>query len=58
MLENPVTVTDINIPFGKLVGIIMKIMLASIPAVVLFYVLMFLAWGAFIKVMSSGGSGW
>ena len=41
MKENPstrrTTITDIDIPFARLVGIILKFMLASIPAVILFY---------------------
>ncbi|MFK5924402.1 MAG: hypothetical protein QM496_19675 [Verrucomicrobiota bacterium] len=32
------TITNIDIPFGRLVAIIFKIMLAAIPAVMLFYV--------------------
>jgi hypothetical protein len=33
----PITVTDVNIPFGRLVVIILKFMLASIPALIVFY---------------------
>lgn len=32
-----VTVTDIDIPFGRLVVLILKFMLASIPAVLIMY---------------------
>ena len=39
-IPQPVTVTDINIPFGRLVGLILKIMLASIPAVLIIYAIM------------------
>jgi hypothetical protein len=39
-IPQPVTVTDINIPFGRLVGLILKIMLASIPAVLIMYAIM------------------
>jgi hypothetical protein len=34
-----ITVTDVDIPFGRLVGLILKIMLASIPALIVFYLL-------------------
>lgn len=37
---HPVTVTDINIPFGRLVVLILKFMLASIPAIILMYAIM------------------
>ncbi len=40
MNENRTTVTDVAIPFGRMVIIILKFMLASIPAVLLFYVIM------------------
>lgn len=36
----PITVTDINIPFGRLVVLILKFMLASIPAVLIMYAIM------------------
>lgn len=35
-----VTVTDINIPFGRLVVIILKFILASIPAMLVIYAIM------------------
>jgi hypothetical protein len=41
MNENRVTVTDIDIPFGRLVNLILKLMLAAIPAVLLFYAVIF-----------------
>ena len=41
MNENKVTLTDIDIPFGRMVGIILKFMLASIPAVLLLYLVIF-----------------
>lgn len=37
---HPVTVTDIDIPFGRMVVLILKFMLASIPAVILMYAIM------------------
>ena len=33
-------ITDIDIPFGRLVGIMLKFMLASIPAVLTMYAIM------------------
>ena len=39
-IPQPVTVTDVNIPFGRLVVLILKIMLASIPAVLIMYAIM------------------
>ncbi len=40
MNENPITVTNIDIPFGRMILIILKFMLASIPAVLLMYLIM------------------
>lgn len=37
---NPVTINNIDIPFGRLVAIIFKFMLASIPAVLLLYLVL------------------
>ena len=34
---NGVTVRDFDIPFGRLVAIILKVMIASIPALIVFY---------------------
>lgn len=41
MNDNRITVTDIDIPFGRMVMIIFKLMLASIPAVLLLYTIIF-----------------
>ena len=41
MNENRTTVTDIDIPFGRMIIIILKLMLASIPAVLLLYAVIF-----------------
>jgi hypothetical protein len=35
--DTPTVITDIDIPFGRLVMIMLKFMFASIPAVILFY---------------------
>ncbi len=37
----PIVVNDIDIPFGRLVLILLKVMLASIPAIILFYAVFF-----------------
>ena len=37
MTEAHTTITDVDIPFGRMVMIILKFMLASIPAMLLFY---------------------
>lgn len=39
--ETPVTITNVDIPFGRLVMIILKVMLASIPAMIVFYAIFF-----------------
>jgi hypothetical protein len=38
MEEQRVTLTDVDIPFGRMVIIILKWMLASIPAVILLWI--------------------
>jgi len=40
MNNNRTTISDIDIPFGRMVMIILKVMLASIPAMLLFYLIM------------------
>lgn len=35
--STPTTVTDIDIPFSRMVMIMLKLMFASIPALILFY---------------------
>ena len=44
MIQNnstPTTLTDIDIPFGRLVLIILKTLLAAVPAIILMYILFF-----------------
>lgn len=41
MDEQKTVITDIQIPFGRMIAIILKWMLASIPAVILMYLIMF-----------------
>ena len=40
MEEKETVITDIRIPFGRMVAIILKWMLASIPAMLLMYLVM------------------
>ena len=40
-MNEGVRITDIDIPLGRLVVILLKLMLASIPAVLLFYIITF-----------------
>lgn len=39
--STPTVITDINIPFGRLVVIMLKMMLAAIPAILIFYIMAF-----------------
>lgn len=41
MSEDQVVLTDVRISFGRMVMIILKLMLASIPAVLLLYAVIF-----------------
>ena len=41
MEEHKITITDIRIPFGRMVAIILKWMLAAIPAILLMYLIIF-----------------
>jgi hypothetical protein len=47
--RNNVVITDVDIPFGRLVGLILKVMLASIPA----YIILFIFF-AILSAMFSG----
>jgi hypothetical protein len=35
---NHVVITDVDIPFGRLVGLILKVMVASIPAYIILFI--------------------
>ncbi len=35
--DRKITIQDIDIPFGRMVSIMLKVMIASIPAMLLFY---------------------
>lgn len=59
MEQHETTITDIRIPFRRMVAIILKWMLASIPAIILMYVVMFIimlvfvgGFGGFAALMS------
>ena len=41
MEEQKVTITDVDIPFGRMIAIILKWMLAAIPAIILMYLILF-----------------
>lgn len=49
------TITDIDIPFGRLVMIMLKMMLASIPAIMLMYAVMFVIF--MVMMLVFGGLG-
>jgi hypothetical protein len=38
--DNRITITDIDIPFGRMVMIFVKVVLASIPAMILIYLIL------------------
>jgi len=41
MDEQKTVITDIQIPFGRMIAIILKFMLAAIPAILLLYLVIF-----------------
>jgi len=47
-------VSDINIPFGRMVVLILQIMLAGIPAAILFYFVLFLLMALFSALFGTG----
>ncbi|MCG8650800.1 MAG: hypothetical protein MI861_13260 [Pirellulales bacterium] len=52
MQNDTVVIRDIDIPFGRLVSIMLKIMFAAIPAVILFYLFF-----AVLGLLFAGGAG-
>ena len=56
MNEQGTTITNIEIPFGRMVMIILKMMLASIPAVILFYLIMLIPMMLFAGVFGGLGA--
>lgn len=57
MEEKETVITDIQIPFGRMVTIILKWMLASIPAIILMYLVMFAIMVVFALVFGVGLGG-
>ncbi|HEV7591107.1 MAG TPA: hypothetical protein VGO40_23555 [Longimicrobium sp.] len=59
--RNNVVITDVDIPFGRLVGLILKVMLASIPAYIIlfiiFAILSAMFSGLILGLIGLGGSG-
>ena len=53
--STPTTIKDIDIPFGRLVAIMLKMMLASIPAILILYALMF-AFALILMAVFGGGA--
>lgn len=51
--STPTTITDVDIPFGRLVVIILKTMLAAIPAVIIFHAIFFCI--ALVAMLIFGG---
>jgi len=56
MSDQNTTVTDIDIPFSRLVVIILKFMLASIPALIVFYAILFAVVLGFAMVFGGGAA--
>ena len=54
--NNGVTIRDIDIPFFRLVGIILKLMIASIPAMILFYLIVLVVGLIFAAVFGGGAA--
>lgn len=54
-VSNRTTITDIDIPFGRLIMVMLKFMLASIPAMLVMYAIMFII--LIIIAMFFGGMG-
>ena len=52
--SNRTTIEDIDIPFFRLVLIILKFMIASIPALIVFYILVFLVIAVFFALFGGG----
>lgn len=50
------TIRDIDIPFGRLVVIMLKIMFAAIPAVLLFYIICGIVFAIFAMIFGFGTS--
>jgi hypothetical protein len=59
--RNNVVITDVDIPFGRLVGLILKVMLASIPAYIILFIIFAVLGtmfsGLLLGLIGLGGSG-
>lgn len=53
---NGITIRDIDIPISRMVVIILKLMIASIPALILFYILAFIVMIVFVAVFGGGAA--
>ena len=49
--KQEVVLTDVHIPFGSLVTLMVKVVIASIPAAIIVLILGFLAAGIFMKLL-------
>ena len=54
--KTKITVTDIDIPFSRLVVILLKLMLAAIPEMILFYMVFFVLALLFVGVFGGGAA--
>ena len=54
--DGNITIRNIDIPFGRLVVILLKLMLASIPAILLFYIILFVFVIGFMAVFGGGAA--
>lgn len=55
-MSERVTIVDIDIPFGKMVGLIIKWTLASIPAMIIVSIIFMLIAALFSGVLAGVGS--
>ena len=55
--KSHVIVTDVHMPFGSMVALMMKWAIASVPAVIMLAIIGFLAWGLTRAVLSGPLSG-
>jgi len=55
--QRHVIVTDVHMPFGSMVIFMVKLVIASIPAMIMLVIIGFLAWGFTLAVLSGTLSG-
>jgi uncharacterized membrane protein len=51
-----IVIRDIDIPFGRLVLLLLKLMLASIPAIIVFYLLFAVLALVFLAIFGGGAA--